>query len=125
MFENYLNDTVTNANIALKHRLYVSGWQLSGTLVHIRNNVSPDTLVLLNYDNNGIPNGVVCAEYRPHYNLLNVQVFVRKSERNKGIGRKLVSRVKEMSPNVNFNWDCGIKGSREFWIKQFKETNKC
>ena len=126
MYESLSNETEINADIALKNRLYVSGWCLSGSLRYARENPN-NKLVLLHYDDDGIPVGVL---YASHYysditlqDYTNVQVFVRKSKRNRGIGKELVNKLKELSPNTKFTWDCGIKGSRMFWIKQFKEND--
>ena len=126
MYESLSNETEINADIALKNRLYVSGWCLSGSLRDARENPN-NKLVLLHYDDDGIPVAVLYASHDCSditlQNYTNVQVFVRKSKRNKGIGKKLVNKLKELSPNANFIWSCGIKGSRMFWIKQFKEND--
>lgn len=125
MYESLSNETEVNADIALKNRLYVSGWCLSGSLRDTRENPT-NKLVLLHYDD-GIPVAVLYASHNYSditlQDYTNVQVFVRKSKRNKGIGKELVNKLKELSPNTKFTWDCGVKGSRMFWIKQFKEND--
>lgn len=123
MYESRINETIVNSDIALKNRLYVSGWLLSGALVNARDDPT-NKLVLLHYIDD-VPVGVIYARYVNSVNsvnLVNVQVFVRKSKRNLGIGSALVNNVKELSPNAKFTWNCGTIGSRYFWSKQFEVT---
>lgn len=84
-------DCVTAASIALKHRLFVSGWLLSGAMKCIRkgHNIE-DARMAIAYDSD-IPVGV--SLYDRTTGL--IQVFVRKSYRRRGIGRKLVENFKK------------------------------
>ena len=95
-------DCVTAASIALKHRLFVSGWRLSGDLKYIKrcHNIE-DARMAIAYDSD-TPVGV-CL-YNQNTGL--IQVFVRKSYRRRGIGRSLVENFK--NPKVY-----GIKGINE------------
>jgi len=82
---------LTAAKIALKHRLYVSGWFLGETIRKIVKD-NPEwckNYKMALYYYNKTPVGV-CL--RTNNKLL--MVFVRKSYRNKGIGRKLVKCMK-------------------------------
>ena len=94
------------ADVALKARLYVSGWQLSGDLVRIRKG-SVKAQVALAYDPSGDPVGVSVREG----NWLNV--FVRKSHRRNGVGTLLVEALK----NEHIRAGYGIVGSLSFWDK--------
>ena len=76
------------ADVALKNRLYVSGWCLSGELINIRECDNADYRIALAYED-GVPVGVaVVTEDK------NLQVFVRKAKRGHGYGRQLVNAVK-------------------------------
>lgn len=102
------NQNQINADIALKNRLYVSGYMLSGFLIQIRNG-EIDGTVLLHYEND-IPVGVaVSGDFT--YELM---VFVRKSMRNKGIGSKLLSQMN--TPKVAIVGR-GCDASYHFWRK--------
>lgn len=97
-------NTKEKADIALKNRLYISGWGLSGQLKSARK--YPDVYeVSLEYLD-GKPVGVAVLGYGGH-----VSIFVRKDCRRKGIGTKLINsfgdKVKEVS------W--GICGSEDFF----------
>lgn len=95
------------ADVALKARLYVNGWQLSGELVKIRKG-SVRAQVALAYDTDGVPVGV---SVRGEGNWLNV--FVRKSHRKNGVGTLLVEALKSEDVRAGY----GIVGSLSFWNK--------
>lgn len=108
-----------NADIALKNRLYVSGWMLSSHLKAIRDG-RLNSIVKLHYED-GKPFAVITAN-KPYEgfdskildtNTTNLEIFVKKIYRNKGIGRKLVS---ELGNSLNFG-SLGIDGSQQFWEK--------
>ena len=94
-----------NADLALKHRLYVSGWCLSGLLKDIRSGKYEAQVKL--YKIKGVPVGVAVLENNF------IQVFVKKEYRNKGIGRKLISRFK----CNNLRGGYGVIGSLDFYEK--------
>lgn len=102
-----------NADLALRHRLYVSrrDYCLSETLNDVRDGYSPDVKVVIHKENN-IPVGV--AVYDP-YDFVNIQIFVKKSMRKKGIGKKLI-----LALNAPKNAFVGIGNiaSKTFWEKQ-------
>jgi GNAT superfamily N-acetyltransferase len=83
-------DCVTAASIALKHRLFVPGWCLSGAMKCIRkgHNIE-DARMAIAYDSD-TPVGVCLYEQTAGL----IQVFVRKSHRRRGIGRSLVENFK-------------------------------
>lgn len=108
-----------NADIALKNRLYVSGWMLSSHLKYIRDG-KLNSIVKLHYED-GKPVGVVTVN-KPYEcfdskildtNTANLEIFVKKIYRNKGIGRKLIAELGEF-PKFG-GW--GIEGSHQFWRK--------
>lgn len=100
-------------SLALKHRLYVSGWCLHSELSNCGGWGAREAAIYLS---NGIPVGVAVIA-SGH----DIQVFVRKSQRRKGIGRKLVEHMRAHFPAHANRMDggYGIKGSLEFW----KSTN--
>lgn len=100
-----------NADLALKHRLYVSGWCLSGQLKNIRFGKC-DAKVKI-HKISGIPVAVAVLEGKF------IQVFVKKEYRNKGIARKLISSFKRndlrggygVIGSLDFYKKCGVKAS--------------
>jgi GNAT superfamily N-acetyltransferase len=91
---NELKD-ISNAEIALKNRLYVSQWNLSTTLKLIKLNFK-EAIVDLFYKD-GKPIAVIVIDK----NIQNttkqsdsrlIQVFVKKSYRRQGIASELISR---------------------------------
>lgn len=113
------NSNQVNADIALKNRLYVSGWMLSSHLKAIRDG-KINSIVKLQYED-GKPVGVVTMN-RPyegfdpeHFDtkVTNVEIFVKKAYRKKGIGRKLIAQL-ENCPKLG-GW--GVDGSQRFWKK--------
>lgn len=104
-----------NADIALKSRLYVSGWNLSETLKFARD--YPDTFYVdIHYDHERIPVGVLVYIARSG----ETQVFVRKSERKKGVGRTMINKLKESNAfrsTLPPNYGNGVDGSHIFFKK--------
>ena len=82
------------ADDALKARLYVSGWLLSGELMYIRDHLSETSNRRPFYDiavayEDGAAVGVSIINENG-----NIQVFVRKAKRHNGYGRKLVRKIR-------------------------------
>ena len=82
------------ADDALKARLYVSGWCLSGEQLNIRDYLSETSNERPFYDiavayEDGVAVGVSIINEKS-----NLQVFVRKAKRHNGYGRKLVRRIR-------------------------------
>lgn len=104
-----------NANIALRNRLYVSGFLLSGVLKDIRAGHACG-VVNIHYEDD-IPVGVIVHvtdgtltdDLSCYYDLM---VFVRKSHRNKGIGKKLVN---ELNVSTDLKVGRGSQHSLNFW----------
>lgn len=99
------------ADIALKNRLYVSGWCLSQDLKDIRaGNIKNAKVVLAEKDGKYVG---VAIHGKFRYSYYNTSIFVRKSERRKGIASKMLGEFK--------NKDCyagyGVVGSEKFWNK--------
>lgn len=90
-------------DIALKHRLYVSGWQLSRVLKSIRRKTEQDSEVVICYHEE-IPIGVAITHQ------LRTMAFIRKAHRRKRIGTQLVKALTKVG-----QIDEGITGSYSFW----------
>lgn len=97
--------------LALKHRLYVSGWMLNGQL---RGGAKYGAVRHASiYTQAGVPVGVTVVT-----NANDIQVFVRKSHRRKGIGSKLVAHAMKCMGDRAAGIDAGTglqNGSRQFW----------
>lgn len=102
-----------NANLALRHRLYVSRryFCLSETLNDIRDGYNDEAKVVIHQEN-GIPVGVAAYD---QYDSVNIQIFVRKSMRRKGIGKKLILALNAPKSSIV---GVGAITSRAFWEKQ-------
>lgn len=103
-----------NADVALKSRLYVSGWLLSGYLRLAR--LAPENYYVHLHYVDERPVGVILVS-NIHSNEPHVQTFVRKSMRRKGIGTAMYNHVKEHFKVDKFRHDNGIMGSRAYWNK--------
>lgn len=96
----------TLADVALKHRLYVSGWGLTNMLKNMRTTGNGSIALA---KENDVPIGVAIRTYNNQ-----VAVFVRKNKRKNGIGKNLVSNLK-IKPD---DWHgYGVKGSGNFFKK--------
>lgn len=98
-----------NADIALKNRLYVSGYMLSGVLIDIRNGDN-DGRVVIHFEND-IPVGVAVTQTSSYYQTM---IFVRKSMRKRGIGTKLLA---QLDASKITRVGVGCKASLNFWHK--------
>ena len=110
-------DIITNlpaqeaADIALKNRLYVSGWGLIWTLKQVRDNNMNACVALCEKDGRYVGVSIrIRGRGKSHWNIA---VFVRKAERNKGIGTKLVGAIKDDTCSAGY----GVVGSENFWDK--------
>lgn len=111
-------ESQVNANIALRGRLYVSGFLLSGVLKDIRAGIL-EARVNLHYEDD-IPVGVavlitdgVPTNYLSSY--YDLMIFVRTSYRNRGIGKKLID---EMNVSTRLKVGRGSRYSCNFWHSQ-------
>lgn len=111
-FKSEWNQNQINADIALKNRLYVSGYLLSGILIDIRSGVLSANVVLHFEDNN--PVGVAVHVLEDDYYDYQLMVFVRKSKRGNGIGSKLLKSLKAPEGCIVGR---GCKASYPFWHK--------
>lgn len=93
------------ADIALKNRLYVSGWSLSGYLIDVRKGRKTDTRIALAYKDNK-PVGV---SLQMSYGL--TMCFTKKAYRRQGIGRQLTKCFKNKSSYGTW----GLDGAEYFW----------
>lgn len=98
------------ADIALKNRLYVSGWCLSGELVSIRESRdhAKHKVSIVYKDDEPVAVAVL--------NNRELQAFVRKRERKAGLGKMAVQSLKPPTKRDAFYGD-GIDGSHVFWHK--------
>ena len=96
------------ADLALKKRLYVSGWSLSGELLTIRERK----------DNKSNKVSIVYKDKEPVGVAIlasgEIQAFVRKSERRNGFGKMA---VESLQPDEGVRHGYGIDGSMTFWNK--------
>jgi len=99
------------ADIALKNRLYVPGFWLSGELKKIRE--YGDTSIVISFDENNVPIGVAIPKSCYWGNQL--WIFVRKSKRRMGVGTDLVNTLK--NHESFFGHYNTSKGSIEFFNK--------
>ena len=106
------------AKLALHHRLYVSSWQLNGSLhdiidctkvIHHR-----DPMVSLAYCTRTEKYVGVCIKVKPGFIPI-MQVFVRLKKRGQGIGKELVQLLGGVGPGVLVG--PGVVGAGEFWDK--------
>ena len=101
-------DAKVAADIALKSRLYVSGWMLSSCLKKIRITEIDARVVLCT--ENGCAVGI-CVQVLSGDRKGFTQVFVKKSCRKRGIGTKMVNLVK-------FEGCYGVKGvTDKVWFR--------
>lgn len=108
-----------NCDIALKNRLYVSGWSMSGEYLRGRKYGSSYLEYIDIYYIESKPVGAITLTV---VNGLNI--FVKKAYRRKGIGSILLSKMKESLDIQDWSealyGECGIEGYEEFFHK-----NKC
>lgn len=101
------------ADDALKARLYVSGWCLSGDLMYIRDclsetcNERPFYDIAVAYED-GTAVGVSIIDETNQ-----LQVFVRKAKRHNGYGRKLVRKIRR----AGAYGICGVDGEGKIFTK--------
>lgn len=99
--------TEEKASLALKHKLYVSGWELSHQLKSARKYPEEYEIKLEYVD--GTPVGV-CLLYKCDGEI---SIFVKKAFRLQGIGRKLVDSFGDKIKSASW----GIHGSEYFFEK--------
>lgn len=110
-----------NADIALKARLYVSGYQLSHVLGGIRDGGIIGK-VALHYDESNIPLGVAVHITDRSFIGYETMIFVRKAKRRQGIGSLLIKQLD--SPKNGFVGR-GCSASRPFWKKHGYVMDLC
>lgn len=105
MIETSQQNIATLAKEALLARLYVPGWSMSGWLKRASKGCTHFEKIAV-YREAGKPVGAAIVDDE---GLVNV--FVRKSFRRKGIGRKLMDALKSDKLEGRY----GIQGSLEFF----------
>jgi len=109
---------------ALKYRLFVPGWLLSEKLVNMRKEPDFNEHKIAICYNDGIPVGVVTLHNNQLSNKYYTWIFVKKSERRKGVGKLLIKCINknvEYAIDGHFN---GAPGSVKFFEKVgILETN--
>lgn len=111
----YSNETlVEGINLALKHRLYISGWCLSVCLVWARKEANrlghKDYFSLALYFKDDVPIALCFRQGR------GLQAFCKKSERKKGYAAKCVQHIKK-HVDGEVSARSGVEGSLTFWAK--------
>lgn len=110
------NALAKGAKIALKHRLYVSGWQLSGNLVKLVKN--PEKYLCYEIAicfKDEIP-VAICLYVKSTYTWSsgNLQCFCKKTERRNGYASKCINEIMKTKEDP-CTAEYGIDGSRTFW----------
>lgn len=106
------------AQIALAHRLYVSGWWLNSRLhVLARARHQQHNCVVAIGFLDGVPIAVVTIEDQQKA----IMAFCRKKYRRHGYGRKTVKAALNASAVVPIG-ERGVKGSFKFWHKTKLQT---
>ena len=95
-------------SIALRNRLYVSGWCMSSNLKRARKSGVGEVSIVYK---DGIP--VACA-YADEYGYAGT--FCRKSERRKGYGTLAISQLDQYKEG-KLKGSYGIDGSKSFYDK--------
>jgi hypothetical protein len=95
------------ADLALKHRLFVSGWQLSHELKKARDHPDWFDGISMKFVG-GVPVALVIVR------RTGIMAFCKKSERRKGYASECVQAIR-LIPNFNARGDYGIPGSLNFW----------
>lgn len=119
---NDLESTKINAKLALSNRLFVSGWSLNEYLHLSINNNYPKTNYIYYVDIDIVddkPVSVILIEKEIKKEICYVQVFTKKSYRNKGIAKSLFNKtiLKLEINKENIVWQEGVNGSLVFWNK--------
>jgi hypothetical protein len=95
------------ADLALRHRLYVSGWALSHVLQCFRTSQNTTDRLALGFCDD---QPVAVAIYRDG----TIQAFCRKSQRRQGYGGACVRALRAQSARAKL----GITGTDRFWQQQ-------
>lgn len=111
-------DILEYANAAIKRRLYVNGWTIFRILKNVvqENGVVNPPTIALAYTCDNIPVGICILRAGE------LDTFVRKSFRKKGIGKALVNSLVKPQDNHPCVFR-GIKGSDIFYRKCFRKEN--
>lgn len=111
---NTPTEVLEGCNIALKSRLYVSGWNLSGELKYLRKYPFSGKVSITFADDKPVAVAVLRGGV--------VECFCRKSERKKGYGGKTLSSLLSKEREVTV---CqGIEGSYSFFSKAIPSSVK-
>jgi GNAT superfamily N-acetyltransferase len=109
-------ETSERALLALKHRLYVNGWRMYGSLMSA--SLYPELYWIELHYEDGVPVAALLTRHmisaRRKYKRLTIQLFVRKKHRRCGIGTSLINRITDERVKVA---GIGIRNSNHFWRK--------
>lgn len=94
------------AKIALQHRLYVSGWQLSHTLQSLKTSQNTQNRIVIGFLDD-VPVAVAVLDYGT------IHAFCRKQHRRNGYAGACVRALRVSGGRAG----AGIDGSYEFWHK--------
>lgn len=113
------NELKIKADIALKNRLFVSGFDLSYLLQNIRSGQIgyKEANIVLEYVEEKAVGVAVYVFDRDFEEESNVHVFVRKAFRRKGIGRKLIKSLNLPTEKNKLSVALGSNASWNFWQK--------
>lgn len=113
------NELKIKADIALKNRLFVSGFDLSYLLQNIRSGQIgyKEANIVLEYVEEKAVGVAVYVFDRDFEEESNVHVFVRKAFRRKGIGKKLIKSLNLPTEKNKLSVALGSNASWSFWQK--------
>ncbi len=96
-------------DIALKNRLYVSGWALSSHLKSLRKGRKQGELSIVFSEETPVAVALLSGK--------DIQVFCKKSERRKGYGTMAITALLENYSKEHLFINDGIEGSYRFFEK--------
>lgn len=100
------------ASVALKNRLYVSGWMLSGIMVRIRRSPKPNDIVsIVTVDGKPISVAVLTDGSDT------IACFTKKAYRKKGYGKLAVTGLKQSAEKGVRGHSEGLNGCSDFFQK--------
>jgi hypothetical protein len=102
-------ELVEAASMALKNRMYVSGWYLSSVYKHLREypNVCVGDVIAIKFVNE-LPVAIAVTECRT------IMAFCKREHRKNGFASECVNAIKNDTKG-NYTAGLGVDGSFTFW----------
>jgi hypothetical protein len=102
------NQAKIGADIALKNKLYVAGWMLTGRLQRIRRSETTAAVISIAYEND-TPIAIAL------FSGTEMQVFCRASKRRQGIGSLCIDHIRSHIGETDVLVYRGVDGAEQFW----------